>query len=117
MQIIDRKRVGDVTVWAIDGGLDSTTHDEFLAEMQHILAAGEKKVVLDCSHLTYISSLGLGTFVRIHHRFKKAGAGLKFAKLHSNVADIIHFARLDDIFDVFPAVEDALRAFVGQKTA
>jgi anti-sigma B factor antagonist len=114
MQIIDRKRIGDVTVWAIDGGLDTTTHDEFLAEMQHILSAGEKKVVLDCSHLTYISSLGLGTFVRIHHRFTKAGAGLKFAKLHGNVSDILRFARLDSLFDLYPSVDDALRSFVGQ---
>ncbi len=116
MQIVDRKRVGDVTVWAIDGGLDATTHDEFLVEMQKILEAGEKKVVLDCSRLTYISSLSLGTFVRVHNRFKKAGAGLKFAKLHGNVADIIHFARLDDIFDLYPSLDEAVRAFVGQKT-
>ena len=115
MQIVDRKRIGDVSVWAIDGGLDATTHDEFLADMQHILDAGEKKVVLDCSRLSYVSSLSLGTFVRVHNRFKKAGAALKFANLQSNVADIIHFARLDDIFDLYPTLDDALRAF-GRKT-
>jgi anti-sigma B factor antagonist len=116
MQIVDRKRIGDVSVWAIDGGLDSTTHDEFLAEMQQILEAGEKKVVLDCSRLSYISSLSLGTFVRMHNRFKKAGAALKFANLQGNVADIVHFTRLDSVFDLYPSIKDALGAFGERKT-
>ena len=116
MEIVDRKRVGDVSVWAIDGGLDRTTHDEFLAEMQHILDAGEKKAVLDFSRLTYISSLSLATLIRVHHRFKKAGAVLKFANLHTNVVGIIHLTGLDSVFDLHSSINDALRAFGGRKT-
>jgi anti-sigma B factor antagonist len=111
MQIVDRRRVGDVHIWAIDGGLDRSTHEAFMAEMQRILDAGEKKVVLDFTRLTYISSLSLGTLVRTHNRFKKAGAGLKFANLHTNVVDIIHFARLDRVFDLYPTIDKAIAAF------
>ena len=113
MQIIERKQVGDVHVWAIDGGVDHTTHDAFVADMQRILDAGEsgKKVVLDLSRLTYVSSLGLGTLVRAHGQFKKAGGSLKFANLHTNVGDILHFAHLDRVFDLYPSVDEAVQAF------
>lgn len=111
MQVIERRQIGDVHVWAIDGGIDRTTHDQFVEEMYRILDAGGKKVVLDFSRLTYISSMSLGTLVRIHSRFKKTGAGLKFADLHTNVGEILHFAHLDRIFDLYKAVDDAVQAF------
>lgn len=111
MQIIERKKVRDVHVWAIDGGLDRTTHDAFVAEMQRILDAGARKVVLDFTRLTYLSSLCLGALVRVHGRFKKAGADLKFANLHTNAVDILRFVRLDRVFDIYDDVDGAVRSF------
>ena len=112
MQIIERKTQGDVHIWAIDGGIDRSTHDLFLAEMQKILAAGATKVVLDFSRLTYINSLSLGTLVRVHGRFKKAGASLKFANLHTAIGEILRMSRLNRVFDLYKSVEAAVEAFI-----
>lgn len=111
MQIVERKQIGDVHVWSIDGGIDRSTYDEFVADMQRIIDLGDRKVVLDLRRLTYISSLGLGILVRIHSRFKKAGASLKFANLQTNVGRILEFAHLDRVFDLYPTVDEAVRAF------
>ena len=111
MQIKDQKKVGDVHVWAIDGGVDSTTHDQFVEAMEAILDQGETKVVLDLTDLTYINSMGLGTLVSLHKRFKKAGAALKFANLHTNVGTVLRFAHLDHLFDLYDGVPEAVRAF------
>lgn len=110
MKIGERRQVGDVHVWAVDGGIDQTTHDEFVAEMQKALDAGEKKLVLDLGRLSYIGSLGLGTLVRLHSRFKNAGASLKFANLHHNIVGILKFTHLDRVFDLYDTVEHAVRA-------
>ena len=112
MQIVERKRIGNVHVWAIDGGIDRTTHDEFVDEMQRILNAGERKVVLDLGRLTYINSLGLGTLVRVHNRFKAAGASLKFANLHTAIGEILRMSRLNRVFDLYKSVEAAVEAFI-----
>ena len=111
MQIIQRTKIGQVEVFAIDGGIDRTTHDEFVADMQEIIDAGARQVVLDFSRLTYMNSLSLGTLVRVHQRFKKAGAALKFAELHTNVVAILHFARLDHVFDLYEDIEAAVKSF------
>lgn len=114
MQIVERKQAGEVHVYAIDGGIDRSTHDEFVGEMQAILdaaAPGGLKIVLDLGRLTYISSLGLGTLLRVHGRFKKAGSAIKFASLHTNVGDILHFAHLDRVFDLYRTVDEAVTSF------
>jgi anti-sigma B factor antagonist len=111
MQIVERRRVGDVHVWAIDGGIDYTTQEEFLAEMQRVLDAGERRVVLDFHKLSYISSWGLGLLLRVHKRYKNAGADLKFADLHTSVGDVLRLSHLDRVFDLYPTVDDAIRSF------
>jgi anti-sigma B factor antagonist len=111
MQIRQRTQIGDVHVWTLDGGIDGTTHDQFMSEMQTILHRGDTKVVLDLKDLTYISSMGLGTLVRVHSRFKAAGARLKFAHLHTAVGKILHLSRLDSVFDLYNTVDDAVRSF------
>lgn len=111
MQIRERKRVGDVHIWTLDGGIDDTTHDLFINEMQAILNRGEKKVVLDLRHLSYISSMGLGTLLRVHGRFNTAGARLKFANLHTAVGTLLRITHLDGIFDLYNTVDDAVRSF------
>ncbi|MBN2584889.1 MAG: STAS domain-containing protein [Planctomycetes bacterium] len=111
MQIIERRQIGDVHVWSIDGGLDRTTHDQFVEDMYRILESGARKVVLDFSRLTYISSISLGTLVRVHSHFSKNDASLKFASLHTNVTEILRFAHLDRIFDLYKDVNEAVASF------
>lgn len=113
MQVLERKQVGDVHIWAIDGGLDRTTHDQFVADMQRVLDTGDKKIVLDLERLTYISSMGLGTLVRVHGRFKKAGGDLKFANLNTTVGEVLRFAHLDGVFDLYSSVDEAVNAMAG----
>lgn len=114
MKIRERKQHDGVQVYAIDGGIDHTTHDEFIAEMQHIIDTtpkGELKVILDFEHLTFIGSLGLGTLLRLHHRFHAAGGQLKFARLHTNIGRVLQFSRLDRVFDLYPDIESAAASF------
>lgn len=111
MQIRQRRQVGDVHVWTLDGGIDGTTNDLFVNEMQAVLDRGEKKIVLDLKDLSYISSMGLGTLLRVHKRFKAAGTRLKFANLHTTVGTLLRLTHLDSIFDLYNTVDDAVRSF------
>jgi len=110
MQIRDRPiDVAGIRGLVLDGGLDHTTTKEFVARMDALLAEGVKFVVLDLSRLTYASSLGLGALLRAHRHYAAAGGRIAFADLHSAVARILHLARLEQVFDLFPTVEEAAR--------
>jgi anti-anti-sigma factor len=110
MQIRDRQvDVAGVRGLVLDGGLDHTTTKEFVARMDALLAEGVKYVVLDLSKLSYASSLGLAALMRAHRHFAAAGGRIAFADLHSATAKILRVARLDQVFDLFGTVDEAVR--------
>jgi len=114
MEIHERPSgIQGVTLLAVDGGLDHTNTDTFVQAMYQALDAGSSCVVLDLARLSYISSWGLGSLVRVHHHFAARGGRVAFANLHSAVASILRLSHLDRLFDLYPTVESALAA-VGQ---
>jgi len=97
-----------VALLDLDGGLDHTTTDEFVRRMQDLLQQGTSRVVLDLEHLTYASSLGLASLVRVHHHYATRGGKIAFAGLHSAVATLLRVSRLDRLFDLYPTVQEAV---------
>jgi anti-sigma B factor antagonist len=111
MEIHERPSgVEGVTLLALDGGLDHTNTDAFIQAMYRALDGGASCVVLDLSRLSYISSWGLGSLVRVHHHFAAKEGRIAFANLHSTVATILRISRLDRLFDLYPTVQAALAA-------
>ena len=111
MEIHERPSgIQGVTLLSLDGGLDHTNTDAFIQAMYRALDAGAPCVVLDLSRLSYISSWGLGSLVRVHHHFAARGGRIVFANLHSAVASILRLSRLDRLFDLYPTVQAALSA-------
>jgi anti-sigma B factor antagonist len=98
-----------VTLLDLDGGLDHTTTADFVHRMDTLLEKGTPRVVLDLEHLTYASSWGLAALVRVHHHFAVRGGRIAFARLHSAVAAILRTSRLDELFDLYPTIGDAVR--------
>ena len=55
-------------------------------------------VTADLSQLDYISSAGLGLFVRTHKRLVASGHALKLVNPTPHVRNVFHYAGLDKIF-------------------
>ena len=102
--------VEGVRLLALDGGLDHTNTDEFIETMYRLLDEGAPCVVLDLGRLTYVSSWGLSSLVRVHHHYATRGGRIAFANLHSAVATILRLSHLDRLFDLYPTVAKALKA-------
>lgn len=47
-----------VTVMHIDGNIDASTHDVFLAKARELIKEGTHHILLDLSHTAFISSAG-----------------------------------------------------------
>lgn len=47
-----------VTVMHIDGNIDASTHDTFLAKARELIKEGTRHILLDLSHTAFISSAG-----------------------------------------------------------
>jgi anti-anti-sigma factor len=101
----------DVLILAADGGLNASTADEFVDSIEHLVEAGLRRIIIDCSKLDHVSSYGLGVLVRLHGRLKEHGGDVKIAAVRGMLPQVLHITKLDGLFDVHPDVNRARLAF------
>ncbi|HDZ22651.1 hypothetical protein LCGC14_0335480 [marine sediment metagenome] len=101
----------DVIVISADGGLNRQTSGQFTDDILRLIEGGMAKIIVDCEHLTYISSYGFTVLLQLHKRAKKAGGEVKIASVHTRVADAINMMHLNKVFQIYPDVNRALLHF------
>lgn len=101
----------NVLVLRVDGGLDSSNAREFGDKVQKLVDAGHTRLILDCTKLDYISSMGVAVLLRLHGNMKPLGGDVKLASLHGTVWDVISIFQLDKVFAIYPDVPQAQLAF------
>ncbi len=101
----------DVLVLKADGGLNARTAESFVSDLEKLVDAGLRKIIVDCSGLSYISSYGLGVLVRLHGRLGRHGGNVKIASVKGVVVEVLRVTKLNTIFEIYPDVARARLAF------
>ncbi len=101
----------DVLILRADGGIDSHNVQAFLNELQRLIEAGAKKLLVDCTRIGYLSSVGITALIRLHKRMAEHGGEVKLANVQGPLFRLLEITRLDQVFQIYPTVDDALRAF------
>jgi anti-sigma B factor antagonist len=102
---------GDVLVIKADGGLNNQTAEKFVTDIETLVDAGLRKIIVDCSALEFISSYGLGVLLRLHKRMKRHDGDVKIASAKSALLDVVRLTRLDRLLEIYPSVPRARLAF------
>ncbi|MFL5328024.1 MAG: STAS domain-containing protein [Gemmataceae bacterium] len=103
----------DIVAVVLTGTFDENNCNYLLECVEDEILEGRMKLILDCGQLEFISSLGLGTLVRVHSRMKKLGGDVKLAAVHGAVAQVLGVVGLNRIFQIFPTVDAAIAAHGG----
>ena len=104
--------VDGVVVVALEGRIVLGEESNALREkVKSLLAAGQKKIVLNMDNVTYIDSSGLGTLVASHSSARAQGASLKLCNLGSKFQEILQVTKLVTVFEVYPSEADAIASF------
>ena len=96
----------------LHGKLDVTTSEEFKSVVQEHLDQGRCKLIIDCAHLGYISSYGVGSLVFLQTRLKQQGGDVKLAAIQGPVADVLKLVHLDRILEIYGDTEFARESFL-----
>ncbi len=64
------------------------------------LNAVQDSQTVDCTHLEYISSAGMGVLLMTQKRLNPLGASLRFANLNPHIREIFRYAGFDKIFEI-----------------
>lgn len=112
MDISTRTQNG-VTLVVFAGSLDSNTSPQAQQTLDGMLAAGARKMVVDCTALDYISSAGLRVLLGTAKRLGGTGAGgaLRLFGLNETVREVFDISGFSAILAVFATEGDALKGF------
>jgi len=106
------REVDGVGVVGLEGRVVLGEESNALREqVKSMLAAGQKKIVLNMDRVTYIDSAGLGTLVAAHHSARTQGASLKLSNLGSRFQEILQVTKLLTVFEVYDSEATAIRSF------
>jgi anti-sigma B factor antagonist len=111
LKMMDRVMDG-VAVVALEGRIVLGEESNALREkVKSLLAAGQKKIVLNMSNVTYIDSSGLGTLVASHTSARSQGASLRLSNLGTKFQEILQVTKLVTVFEVYPSEAAAIGSF------
>jgi anti-sigma B factor antagonist len=111
MEFYYRDTDQDVLILRADGGLDSYKAQEVLSQLQRLMEAGARKLVVDCGALGYLSSVGITTLIRLHKRMAEEGGHVKLAAVQAPLVRLLEITRLNQVFHSCSSVDEAVEAF------
>ena len=109
---INQRQTGDVAILDLNGEVhidDNTT--TLRGAIRELVAAGNKKILLNLAGVRYIDSSGIGELIANYTTVGRTGGQLKLLSLTDKVQDLLVITKLLTVFDVYDAEAEALTSF------
>ncbi len=108
MDITTREDSG-ATVVELGGALDTGTAPDAGKKLDELIEGGATKVVVDMTHVDYVSSAGLRVLLASAKRLRKAGGNLAVCGLNETVQEVFDMSGFSSILKVFANAGEALQ--------
>ena len=109
---ITTREISHVTILDLNGRITLGDETELLRDkVRELIAAGEKKIVLNLAHVDYMDSSGVGELVSSFTAVRNAGGELKLYGLSKKVHDILQVTKLYTVFDIKEDEFTAVKSF------
>ena len=100
--------VGEVTVLAVAGRIDSSTASALDSRLANFQAALRNRLVLDLGQVDYISSAGFKVLMITARRIQDANGRLALCGLSAEVRRLFEIAALTRFFTILASTQEAL---------
>jgi anti-anti-sigma factor len=105
-------RTQDVTVVRVhETRLMYPLLSEFANTITSLLGAGERKVLLDLSTVTYVDSATIGCLMDLYRQASAAGGALKLAGVQKRVETMLSMTGAQNFLEIHPDEPSALKSF------
>jgi anti-sigma B factor antagonist len=106
-----------VTVVSVSGEMDAGNSTQLGEELDHLLAEGSRKLVIDLGKVGLMNSSGLATLVHYYKLAQSNCGDISLAALQRPVRQVFQLTRLDRVFDLQPDVARAVQQFTSPEQA
>ena len=110
MKIAERV-VDGIDVFVPEGRGDTQAAVDLDKALQGAVSQGKRKMVLDMSQVTYISSAGLRALAAVQVKNREEGGDLKLAGLNERVTRVFRIIGFDMFFSIHDTAEAAIADF------
>lgn len=109
--IVDKTRIGNMTVLSVEGIIKLGQSAEFLAEnLKRALESDDGHVIVDLTKINYIDSTGIGELVAYLGRFGTMDRKFILVNPSERVRKLLKVAQLDSLFTIYDDLDSAVAA-------
>jgi anti-sigma B factor antagonist len=101
-------RIQGIPVVSVTGRLDTSSSSAFDSQTASLLNEKHRRILLDCSELSYISSMGLRSLLRIVKHTAQCGGRTGIFSVPSQILEVMEISGLQSLLDIYPDRESAL---------
>ena len=106
MEVYHSKEEEFITL-TIDGELDASSCIVLDESIQQVVSENEKKILVDCKQLNYISSAGLGVFMSYLQDFAANDIRMVLFNLNPQVKEVFRILGLDNLLKIVSNKDEA----------
>lgn len=108
---IKDEKVKDVLILRLSGRLDALSSPVVEKKIFDFINSGEHKLLLDFSHVDYLSSAGMRMLLSTTKKLKNLEGKLVVFGVVSNVMDVLKMSGFDHVLDLADKEEDGISHF------
>lgn len=86
---------------------------DFSSTVSGLLAAGERRILIDLTPVTYVDSATIGCFMDLYRQATAAGATLKLGGVQKRVETMLTMTGAHNFLELHPDEASAVRSFGG----
>jgi anti-sigma B factor antagonist len=107
MEIVTAKQ-NDISIFKLQGRLDSNTAPEFEETIFNDIKAGTLKMVVDFGNLDYISSAGLRVILKATKELKRSEGSFVLCDMKDYVKEVFEISGFDSFLPIVSDMDAAL---------
>ena len=111
MELLPYNDDGDVMVMRAGEEINADNAHQLNEELGQRIDGGLRRLIVDCSGLDAMNSMGISTLLLLHNRMNSRGGVLRISGTRGQVADVLRMTRLDVVLRIHPDIEQANQAF------
>lgn len=98
----------NIYIIKVEGDVDAASSIYLDKAVSDALSRGQKRILIDCTLLEYISSAGLGVFMSYIQDFENSDARFVLFGLSERVSGVFEILGLDQLLTIVKTKEEAL---------
>jgi len=103
---IEKSYLNHFYIIALNGELDASSALSLDTAIRSAIDLNEKKIIVNCLNLRYVSSAGLGVFISYLSEFEKNGIYFALSSVKDNVLTTLEILGLEKLVNILDKLPD-----------